>query len=152
MTIDWKSLFLSFDGRIGRIHFWLGFALLFGVSFVLQFIPIIGQLLGLLLLWPQVAIHAKRLHDIGRTAWLMLVPFLVTVVCFVAAAVTGGAAVLGAMRQQDNAALATAAGGAAFVILFLVLPFLVGLGFLLWVGLSRSQPHDNRYGPPPATP
>jgi uncharacterized membrane protein YhaH (DUF805 family) len=152
MNIDWKDLFLSFEGRIGRTHFWIGFALLFGVSFLLQFIPVIGQLVGLLLLWPQVAIHAKRLHDFGRTALLMLVPFVVTIVCIVAAAVTGGAAIFAAMRQNNNDALAQGAAGAGLLIIFLVLPFLVALGFLLWVGLTRSDPGENRYGPPPAVP
>lgn len=152
MSIDWKDLFLSFQGRIGRMHFWIAFLVLVGAGALLQFIPIIGQLLGLALLWPQVAIQAKRLHDMGRTAWFALIPPVVTVLCGVAAAVTGGATVMAAYRRNDADALATAAGGVGLIALFIVLPFLTLVGFLLWIGLSRSQPHDNRYGPPPETP
>lgn len=150
MQIDWKALFLDMNGRIGRIQFWIGFGIIIAVSLVLQIVPIIGQLLGLLLIWPQVAVHAKRLHDMGRTAWLMVIPLVVTIACVVAAVMSGGATVLAAMRQDDNQALASAAGGIGLTLLFLLLPILVGFGFLLWVGLSRGDPQPNRFGPPPS--
>ena len=42
--MDWKTLFLSANGRIGRQPFWIGVAILIVAGMVLNFIPIIGQL------------------------------------------------------------------------------------------------------------
>lgn len=140
--MDWKGLFLSAEGRIGRQNFWIGFAILFGASFVVNLIPVLGQIIGLLLLWPQVCIHAKRLHDMGHSGWLMLIPFGVSVLAGGIAVATGGAAIFAGGYEAAGAAM-----GAA--LLAFGLAFLVGLGFLLWVGLTPSQPGDNRFGPAP---
>lgn len=152
--MDWKALFLSPNGRIGRRDFWIGFLIIFVASIVTNVIPVIGHLLGLLLLWPQVCIHAKRLHDASRSAWLMLIPFGVFIVCLVLALVTGGAAVVSAIMMgnsgQDAAATAAAMSGAAAVGGFFALAVLVGFAFLLWVGLSKGTDGPNTYGPPPA--
>ena len=31
---------------------------------------------GLALLWPLLALHVKRLHDAGRTGWMVMIAFL----------------------------------------------------------------------------
>lgn len=142
--MDWKTLFLTAEGRIGRRDFWIGFVLIFVASMVLSIIPVIGQIAGLLLIWPQICIHAKRLHDMGRSAWLMLVPFAVSLVCAILAMMTGGMAMM-ASGGDGPAAWA----GAGMAMLFLGLAVLVGLVFLLWVGLTPTQPGENRYGPHP---
>ena len=33
----------------------------------------------LVLVYPAVVLHARRLHDMGRTGWLLLVPAVLTV-------------------------------------------------------------------------
>lgn len=150
--MDWKFLFLSGDGRIGRKDFWLAFLLIMAVSFVLGMVPILGQLIGLALIWPQVCIHAKRLHDMGRSAWLILAPFGVTIVCMILAGVTGGMAMLsgGLLSEAGAEAVGSGAAMAGFgmVFLFMSAAMLVGLAFLLWIGLTPSQPGENQYGPP----
>jgi uncharacterized membrane protein YhaH (DUF805 family) len=112
-------------------------------------VPIIGWLLGFLLIWPQIVIHAKRLHDMGHTAWLLFAPFVISIAAFVAAAVVGGAGLLAAMQQGEWSGMWTAAGGIGLSIILVMIAFLTGIAFLLWVGLSRGQPGENRYGPPP---
>ena len=52
---DWQKLFLSFEGRIRRSHFWIGWLILLGVNVVISWIPIIN-LLGIVLIWPNLAI------------------------------------------------------------------------------------------------
>lgn len=151
--MDWQTLFLKADGRIGRRDFWIGFLIIFVASIVLNMVPVLGQIAGLLLLWPQVCIHAKRLHDMGKTAWLMLIPLGVAIVCGIAGVATGGIAVLGSMAMSDggsdSAAAAAALSGAGAFMAFMGLAMLVGIGFLLWVGLTPGQPGENQYGPPP---
>jgi len=150
--MDWKFLFLTAEGRIGRKDFWIGFLIVFAASVVLNIVPVLGQILGLLLIWPQICIHAKRLHDMGRTAWLMLVPFAVTVVCATLAVVTVGAGFLSAAilgsTDADMAAAGSAMAGVGAASAVMGLAMLFGLAFLLWVGLTPSQPGENRFGPP----
>ena len=51
---DWQKLFLSFEGRIRRSHFWIGWLILLGVNVVISWIPFIN-LLGIVLIWPNLA-------------------------------------------------------------------------------------------------
>ncbi|MGJ5102856.1 DUF805 domain-containing protein [Bradyrhizobium sp. HKCCYLRH2057] len=76
----------SFDGRVSRSAYWLGFVLPLAFAF---FVVIVvappfafnNAVLGLFLLalWPALAIGAKRCHDRGRSGWYQLiglVPFV----------------------------------------------------------------------------
>jgi uncharacterized membrane protein YhaH (DUF805 family) len=164
--MDWRSLFLTAEGRIGRRDFWIGFAMVMGATLVLNMIPVLGQIIGLLLLWPQICLHAKRLHDMGRTAWLMVFPFAIATGAMGMAMITAGASLFSAIQLRnagsDAAALTTALSGLGAAGLVGSVSMLVGLAFLLWVGLSPGQSGLNRFGaepsrgplpaPPPAPP
>ena len=151
--MDWKTLFLTADGRIGRRDFWIGFAVIFAAGVVANMVPVLGQIVGLLLIWPQVCIHAKRLHDMGKTAWLMLIPFAVMAVAMSVAIATVGVSLFSAAMLShagsDAAAAGTALAGLGAVWTACGLSMLVAVGFLLWVGLTPGQPGENRYGPAP---
>ena len=67
--MDWKTLFLSPEGRIGRQAFWIGWLVVMGASTVLNVIPVVGHVLMLGVIYASVCIHTKRLHDMGQTGW-----------------------------------------------------------------------------------
>ncbi len=75
-------------GRISQAEFWRGLIILVGLSIVLTVISVyspvtIASIVGfvsLLLIYPIICVYGKRLHDNGRTAWLVLVVLLVYVV------------------------------------------------------------------------
>ena len=152
--MDIQRLFLSANGRIGRGEFWTGFLILFVLGIVVHFIPGLGQLLAILLIYPWVCLFSKRLHDMGKSGWLQLIPYAVWIVAAVLGVVMGGTAAVMAMagggHSADVAAGAGALAGAGMVALIMCGALVVNLIFLLWVGLSGSQPGDNAYGPPPA--
>ena len=151
--MDWKTLFLDATGRIGQKDFWIGWLVLFGAGFIIGLIPIIGFLFALANLYFSICLHSKRLHDMGKTAWLLLVPFGVSLVGMAIAFALGGAAMFaGAMGGDDAAAAAGAAGGMVIFGLVFLIILVVNIGFLLWVGLSKGDPMDNRFGPPRAQP
>lgn len=148
--MDWRTLFLTTDGRIGRRDFWIGIAIIFGIAVVAGWIPVLGQLIALALIYPSICLQAKRLHDMGKTAWLMLVPMGVGMVCSAVAAAMGGMAAIGLGAGGEAAAAGAAmAGVGAFLVL--ILAVVVSFGFLLWVGLSSGDPGENRFGPPPVS-
>lgn len=151
--MDFQKLFLSADGRIGRGEFWAGWCILFVVNLVLHFIPVIGWLAGLALIYCWVCVYSKRLHDMGKSGWLQLIPYGVFIAAIVIGFATGAGAVLTAMvsHQSDDAAGAMALGGLGMMGLMFLVACLVSLIFLLWVGISGTQPGDNRYGPEPGT-
>ena len=148
-SIDFQSLLFSFQGRTRRSHFWIAWLLIFAASIVLGWIPLLGLLVSLVLIWPNVAITVKRLHDMGQSGWLAAIPYAVGLVgTIVAFGMIGMSAVANAGGIDSDDPAAALALFAPVFGLFGVM-FLVGIGFLLWIGLTDSQPGDNKYGPNP---
>ena len=130
--MDLRTLLLTPQGRIGRGPFWIGVAIVMVLSLVLNIIPgMVGHLIGFVLLWPQVCVHAKRLHDIGRTAWWMLVPALIVVACGLASFALG---------------FSETGGASGPALVPMAVAAVCGLGFLLWVGSTPGSPQPNRFG------
>ena len=147
--MSWKDLFLSANGRVGQSAFWIGFLILFVAGFVVQIIPILGQILAIAMIYPWICLFSKRLHDFGKSGWLVLLPFAVWIGALCVGFFLGGAGMIaGAMSGYNDVAAATAFGGAGLILGLMGLAGLVNLVFLLWVGLSKGDEGDNAYGPP----
>ncbi|MFN3352755.1 MAG: DUF805 domain-containing protein [Brevundimonas sp.] len=146
---DWQHLLFSFNGRSRRSHFWIGWLILLGVGVVAGWLPLIGALISLALIWPNLAIGVKRLHDMGHTGWLIVVPWAVTIIgTFVAFGSVGVQAILNAQAlENDDPAAIFALIGPMFGWFGLII--LVNLGFLLWIGLTEGTRGPNRFGPDP---
>ena len=146
---DWKTLLFSFEGRIRRQHFWIGWLILLGAGVVAGWIPLLGTLIGIVLIWPNLAIGVKRLHDMGQSGWLIVIPWVATLVAlFVGIGTIGFSAIAnaGALENEDPAAI-WALIAPAFGMFGLIL--LINIGFLLWIGLTPGTNGDNRHGPDP---
>ncbi len=148
-NLDWQKLLFSFEGRTRRSHFWIGWLICLGAGVVAGWIPLIGMVLSIALIWPNLAISVKRLHDMGQSGWLVVIPWVASIVGTVAAFSMIGISAFtnaAALDEGDPAAIFALLGPA--MGLFAVI-MLVCFGFLLWIGLSDSKPGDNRYGPNP---
>ncbi len=146
---DFVSAMFSFNGRLRRQHFWISWLILFGAGFVTGLIPIIGSLIGLVLIWPNVAITVKRLHDMGKTGWFAVIPWVANIVGFVMIISAVGMSIITnpqAFENEDPAAIMSMLGSMMGGVAVL---FLVNLGFLLWIGITDSERGDNRFGPNP---
>ena len=89
--------YLDFGGRATRTQFWLFVLFEFIIFFVLGFLSGMNNAVGSLfsiatwvlslgLFLPGLAIAVRRLHDIGRSGWwilISLVPFIGGIVLFV---------------------------------------------------------------------
>ena len=64
--------YVDFNGRASRSEYWW-FVLL---TFVVRLIPVIGWFIWLALILPSLSVQVRRLHDMDRSAWwlLLLVP------------------------------------------------------------------------------
>jgi len=90
--MNWKSLLFSFEGRIGRGPYWgllVVSLLLFGGLSALSVMSALNatdpasaggggaslalMLVSLAVLWPALAIQAKRWHDVDKSAWWILI-------------------------------------------------------------------------------
>ena len=81
-TIITKKYF-CFNGRASRQDFWMWVLATFVIAFVLGLIPKAGGILAglwnLAMLLPYLGVTARRLHDTGKSAWLILlglIPFI----------------------------------------------------------------------------
>ncbi|HZZ37412.1 MAG TPA: DUF805 domain-containing protein [Caulobacteraceae bacterium] len=97
--MNFANLFLSFNGRTRRLHFWIGLIILWvieavifsvflggaiaaaaagggganGASAMFAGTGLIGCLLLLALVWPALAIQVKRWHDRDKSGWMVLI-------------------------------------------------------------------------------
>lgn len=150
--IDWSALFWSMDGRIRRSHFWAAWGILFAANFLLSWIPLIGFVVSLVLIWPSIAIQTKRLHDMGKTGWFQLLPYATWVVAFIVAVSAIGLTAVSnpdGFENGDPSAIFSAMGPVAIAI---VLVLLGSIGYLIWIGATEGQPGRNRFGPNPKNP
>lgn len=148
---DFATAMFSFNGRLRRSHFWIGFAIIFGASLVANFIPFLGILISLGLIWPNLAISVKRLHDMGKSGWFVAIPYGIGIVLgigatgnMIAAIVANGGSAED-FESNPSAVLALMAPAMGL----LALSGLIGLAFLIWIGAVDSQPGANKYGPNP---
>lgn len=79
--MDLSDILFSFKGRIGRSVFWIYNIII--TAFIILPITLIfgdesgiGTLAAFILLWPTMAVLAKRYHDRNKSAWWLLIIFV----------------------------------------------------------------------------
>jgi uncharacterized membrane protein YhaH (DUF805 family) len=91
-----QKILFSFDGRIGRLTYWLAILALIVAVLVLTIAPFLldseeaavlmlaltSQFIWLLSLWPILAVGSKRLHDRNKNGWWLLVFWLLPLALF----------------------------------------------------------------------
>lgn len=78
------QLFLSPNGRIDQGTYWRGVLILFVISALLSvasaYVSVMISFLGILFVWPWIAVHVKRFHDAGKTGWLTIAMVVLAIV------------------------------------------------------------------------
>jgi uncharacterized membrane protein YhaH (DUF805 family) len=154
--VNWQALFFSADGRIGQKDFWIAVLIMALIWVLAPALHVLAPVIWLVVIYCWVCVFSKRLHDFGRSGWLILLPVAVWAAAFILAMVLGGLTALGAIytavtsgREPESWTLFLGALGS--MLAFFAVAGLVKFVFILWVGLSRSDAGDNRYGPPPSS-
>jgi uncharacterized membrane protein YhaH (DUF805 family)/uncharacterized membrane protein YphA (DoxX/SURF4 family) len=131
---SWNTLFVHPNGRTSRGHF---VAALIPLALAVLWYVYKGPAIDyaswgvLVLLYPAAVLHVRRLHDMGRTGWLMLIPAALTVVA------------MGIWAERITL-------GTQLDVVVPLTALLVFLGFALWGCLARGQAETNTFGPPVA--
>jgi uncharacterized membrane protein YhaH (DUF805 family) len=130
-SMIWDTLFVRPKGRTARGQF---AAALIPLAFVVWCYAGSGPNIYapwdlLVLVYPAVVLHARRLHDMGRSAWLLLVPTVLTI----------AAMGIWARRISLGTQLDSAVPLAALVVF---------IGFALWGCVGKGQTEANSFGPP----
>lgn len=63
---------LNFKGRSSRSEYWWGYLFHCLLSLALNCVPIVGNLLSIAMIIPGVALSIRRMHDIGKSGWYLL--------------------------------------------------------------------------------
>ena len=83
--MDWKYLFTSLEGRIGRQSYWMGVIAVSVISIVASLLDvvlgtmgeegvgIISGIAGLAMIYPIIVLYAKRWHDRNKSGWWTLI-------------------------------------------------------------------------------
>jgi uncharacterized membrane protein YhaH (DUF805 family) len=123
----YESLFVDAGGRTPRGLF-LGALiplLLAGAFYHLWVLGKPGQFAGLVLFFPAFVLHARRLHDMGRSTWPLALPLIAV----------AAAAWFHILRPEDAAARPVIYAAIA-----------ICAAFMLWGLVGRSEAGSNRYG------
>ena len=151
--MNWGHLFFSAEGRVGQKDFWMAVAILFVFGVIAHAAVGIGTLLWLLSTYCWICLYSKRLHDIGRSGWLQIAPWVLGLLLVGVGFVVGLGGLLGLLFSGLPHFLGgMVLGGVAVGMGFVFLSGLMHLLFLLWLGLTPGQTGANRYGPEPGSP
>lgn len=165
--MDYQTVFLNPNGRLGPADFQKSALILIGISFVLSILPAISLafsflgIIGLLLIYPWVCLWSKRLHDAGQSGWMTLVVVLVWIVVgWITGSIVGMmfagdvAASMSGADPQDFGSMMSAITQAsrATIIPSAIVNAGVAVGFVYVANMIlKSDPGDNQYGPPPGS-
>ena len=131
--MNFESLFVSPKGRTSRGQFVPALITLLAVVAFYAFLVtgLTAQWCLLVLVFPGTILHARRLHDMGHTAWLLLAPVVLMIAAFVI-----WLHLISFGTQLD----------AAVPLIALA----VSAGFALWGCIGSGQAEANRFGAPVA--
>lgn len=129
--MTFESLFVDPRGRTPRSQFIGALLVLLAVAAFYAFL-VRGRTAEwclVVLIFPALVLHARRLHDMGRSAWLLVAP--------------GGLLVAAAW-------LRLVAADSPLETPVIAIALVVAAGFALWGVVGKGQAEANRFGQPAA--
>jgi uncharacterized membrane protein YhaH (DUF805 family) len=156
LQMEWGSYLFGFRGRINRAKYWLWVLLYFSVALGLGLItfainlPLVNVIVELvflvLVVFTNLAVTAKRLHDRNKSAWWLLIFAL-------GPGVVAGLGLGLIVSASDISGSGAASSGNSVAIVIGWLAMVVAIVLALWAFVElaclRGSIGPNRYGPDP---
>jgi uncharacterized membrane protein YhaH (DUF805 family) len=148
--------YFDFSGRSSRAEFWFFVLFVFILSVVANVLDVVllgsygygaavlSSLVSLIHFIPSLSVSVRRLHDIDRTGWWIMLAFVPVAGLIVA---MGGSVMMMFGGGEIDGMSGLAAMGTGLMLTALI--FLIVLIVLLVFYCTPSTPGPNRYGPPP---
>ncbi len=140
-------MFAYLSGRSGRAEFWIGIAMLFAVGIGLALFQMAGASAVTTFLW--IILCARRLHDFGKSGWIILIPTGLILLVTTGAFALGGDELVKAVQSIQSNGGEISEHDARLVLAVAGAGFLIQAGFTIWLGSRSGEPGSNRFGPPP---
>jgi uncharacterized membrane protein YhaH (DUF805 family) len=144
------KIFFSFQGRIGRLEFFLVTLLLSLINSALALLEpekrvamiIVYAIVSAILLISSMALSVRRLHDLNRSGWWTLLPFAVLgfVGFYMVVEATG-------LENQDMNGFANLIEKDAVLFIGAIV---FSLAFGAWIAFTRGSVGSNGFGPEPS--
>ncbi|MBV9570571.1 MAG: DUF805 domain-containing protein [Alphaproteobacteria bacterium] len=124
--------YVDFNGRVGRAQFWYYLLVVIVLAIIVAMVAsvttrLLSMLFSLALLLPNLGMGIRRLHDVGKPWFYVLLPLVPSVLA------------------------------SLFLVMFLLplamlcwLATLVASVYLIYLYVQPGDPAPNMYGPPPA--
>lgn len=151
-----KKMF-QFKGRIRRSEYWWGYLVLMICYFVVNLIPIIGQIAACFIMIACISMLFRRLHDTGRSGWWWGIAALLMIgIGFLIFGTVPLEEIMDAAQDNDPMPISKViadgfsknpTAGISVLILYLLV-FIVGVATFIFT-LLDSKPEANKYGPSP---
>jgi uncharacterized membrane protein YhaH (DUF805 family) len=166
--MDWKFLFFSLSGRIHRMHWWIGMLTveLVGLGLAMLGFWLVGSdpefywndtlpthetalveaVVFVITLRASLAVDMKRIHDVGRTAYLLM-PFYLGNLAFIFMDASGTNPLYFPLGETELI------GGYPYMLLAricLIIAFaLYAIWFIFLLGFHKGTGATSKYGPDP---
>lgn len=149
--MTFTQVLFSPNGRITQGQFWAGWAVLVGANIIGSLIPFLNLFVLLGLLYVGICVYGKRLHDMGRSAWIHAIPWGLGLGFMIAmmASMWPLLMVIGENPDIEPDAQMMMEGGGGTAMIWWLVSLLMWIIYTIWVGASRSQPAENLHGPAP---
>jgi uncharacterized membrane protein YhaH (DUF805 family) len=151
LSMSFIDVLFKPNGRIGSGQFWAGWGALVAANVISNFIPILNILLYFGLIYVGVCVYGKRLHDMGRSAWLVAIPWGIGLVLGIVGLFLSAPGIMelsqGDQQALENPVVAMSAMGP--YLAFVGIGMCLWLALTVWVGTGKTDPNDNQYGPGP---
>jgi uncharacterized membrane protein YhaH (DUF805 family) len=144
--------YANFKGRARRSEYWYFTLANIIISVITMIIDeilhlkigssnsgVLNSLYGLIMFVPSIAVSVRRLHDIGKSGWLLLIAYAVMIIAAVGLVATSMSAAMGGGELPTI--------GASFIIAILVI-----LAVAIWILILFCKEGDqgaNKYGADP---
>ncbi|MBP2158668.1 MULTISPECIES: DUF805 domain-containing protein [Asticcacaulis] len=156
--------YFDFSGRASRAEYWQFVLFQFVVGFILSFaaavsggnagLNILSGLFSLAMMIPTITAGVRRLHDINRTGWWIILPsavLMVTLTVFIFGEGTAIAQNFASMSWEANPSdgVRAAVGALGSLMTWVVLPTWLASLVTFVFHITEGTSGPNRFGPDP---